>query len=431
MGLSALSLAAAHTPRTALLRDRDPHTGHPTATLCLLASDDLVRVAPDRPAAALDALATALDALAAAGSGDEAGAPWRPAGVGALGYEAARAAAMPEAAARDGRPLGDGFPSGWMARVEAALRLDLVTGEVAVCPPTAAGRFRAVVSPWEGRPAEGVGLGLELGAAEAHHAAIARVRAGIRDGEVYLVNVARVLQRAEVLPDDRVAEALAARFVAADPAYGTLAHLGDARVCAMSMELALRWNRAASLAFTAPIKGTRPRDGSDPVRDAALAEALAADPKERAENAMAVDVHRNDLGRVAVAGGVEMEALCAVERHAYVHHLVSRVRARLPPDLDAGSMLRAMFPVGSVTGAPKRAAMDFIARVETHRRGLYTGALGAICSDGGLAWAVAIRTLVADAAGLHYGVGGGVVWDSDPEREWDELAWKARAVTAG
>jgi len=426
-----MARVAAHTPRTALVCDHDPDTGNPRATLCLLADDDAVYVPAHRPAEALAPLAAALDALhAAARTGSDRPA-WCPAAVAALGYEGARAAVMPEASARDLRPLGDAFPAAWMASVVSARTLDRVTGAVRVHPASAANALEALCVRWGGAAPAAVGLGLALGDPAAHHAAVARVRAGIREGAVYLVNVARVLQRNAGLADDAIAEALAARFVDAAPPYGTLAHLGPARVCAMSMELGLRWDRTQGLAWSAPIKGTRPRDLHDPEHDRALAEALAQDPKERAENAMAVDVHRNDLGRVAVVGGVTMEALCAVEGHRFVHHLVSRVRARLPRDLDAGALLRAMFPVGSVTGAPKRAAMDFIAAVETHRRGLYTGALGAVAADGGFTWAVAIRTLVADAAGLHYGVGGGIVWDSEAQAEWDELAWKARAVTAG
>lgn len=426
--LAALARAAAHTPRTALLRGHHPHDGHPTATLCLLAPDDLVHVPAAHPAGALDALALALDSLHRT---PLRGVPdgW-PAAVAALGYEAARAALVPEASAHDLRPPGDDFPATWMARVEAALRLDLVTGAVSVHPAAAAARLHATLDPWRTVPPAAHPLGLSLGDPEGHHAAVETVRAGIRDGAVYLVNVARVLQGA-ALPEGLVAETMAARFVEADPALGMLCHLGDARVSAMTMERALRWHRGLARADTAPIKGTRPRDRDDPARDAALAATLAADPKERAENAMAVDVHRNDLGRVALPGGVTVTALYDTEAHRYVHHLVSRVEARLPPDLDAATLLRAVLPVGSVTGAPKRAAMAFIARVERYRRGLYTGALGAVTADGGFDLAVAIRTLVADRAGLHYGVGGGVVWDSVAAREWDELVWKARAVTAG
>jgi anthranilate/para-aminobenzoate synthase component I len=117
-----------------------------------------------------------------------------------------------------------------------------------------------------------------------------------------------------------------------------------------------------------------------------------------------------------------------VESHRYVHHLVSTVRAAVDPGLSARAMLSALLPVGSVTGAPKLAAMETIAALEVERRGLYTGVYGLVFADGRVELTVAIRTLVTDAAGAHYGVGGGIVWDSDPGREWDELRWKQRGV---
>jgi para-aminobenzoate synthetase component 1 len=119
--------------------------------------------------------------------------------------------------------------------------------------------------------------------------------------------------------------------------------------------------------------------------------------------------------------------LCAVEPHRFVHHLVSTVEATVDGATPAREVLRAMLPVGSVTGAPKLAAMAHIARFERERRGLYTGVYGVV-TGARVRLAVAIRTLVRDAAGLHYGAGGGIVWDSDPDREWDELVWKQRAA---
>jgi anthranilate/para-aminobenzoate synthase component I len=142
---------------------------------------------------------------------------------------------------------------------------------------------------------------------------------------------------------------------------------------------------------------------------------------------MAVDVHRNDLGRIAEVGSVSVASLCAVEPHPFVHHLVSTIRARARQDVTAKDVLEAMLPVGSVTGAPKRAAMQWIARIEPERRGLYTGAYGVIEPDGSLDLAVAIRTIVADERRANYGSGGGIVMDSDPAHEWAELAWKERA----
>jgi anthranilate/para-aminobenzoate synthase component I len=120
-------------------------------------------------------------------------------------------------------------------------------------------------------------------------------------------------------------------------------------------------------------------------------------------------------------------ALCEVETHAFVHHLVSTVRAAARDDVTVGEVLDAVLPLGSVTGAPKRAAMTKIAQLEPEQRGLYTGVYGSIGRDGSMRLAVAIRTAVSDSRGTHYGVGGGIVVDSEPAREWDELIWKERA----
>jgi anthranilate/para-aminobenzoate synthase component I len=127
-------------------------------------------------------------------------------------------------------------------------------------------------------------------------------------------------------------------------------------------------------------------------------------------------------------GSVEVTALCQVEPHAFVHHLVSTVQAIARPDATALEMLDAMLPVGSVTGAPKRAAMGLVRALEREQRGLYTGVYGAIDRDGSWDFAVAIRTMVRDGRGLHYGSGGGIVIDSDPDHEWTELGWKERAL---
>jgi anthranilate/para-aminobenzoate synthase component I len=126
---------------------------------------------------------------------------------------------------------------------------------------------------------------------------------------------------------------------------------------------------------------------------------------------------------------VTVSSLCSVERHAYVHHLVSTVLARPRDGVTVREVLEAVLPMGSVTGAPKRSAMTLIAALEPERRGLYTGVYGALFEDGSLDLAVAIRTIVVDASGAHYGSGGGIVIDSDPDAEWAELAWKERALS--
>ena len=179
------------------------------------------------------------------------------------------------------------------------------------------------------------------------------------------------------------------------------------------------------LISTDPIKGTRPR-GRTRDEDRALAAELLASAKDRAENVMIVDVLRNDLGRVAVPGTVRVPRLTRLERTAAVQHLVSTVTGRLAPGRDPFDLLRAAFPGGSITGAPKIRAMETLRELEPTRRGPYTGALGWIGPDGAMATSILIRTLVADGTRLSIHVGGGITWHSDPAAEWDETVAKAR-----
>ncbi|GAA2750415.1 anthranilate synthase component I family protein [Amnibacterium kyonggiense] len=175
-------------------------------------------------------------------------------------------------------------------------------------------------------------------------------------------------------------------------------------------------------ASTRPIKGTRPR-GSDAEEDRRLAEELRTDEKERAENLMIVDLMRNDLSRVSEVGSVEVERLFEVERLASVHHLVSTVASRLTGD--AISAIAALFPAGSMTGAPKRSAMQHLARLEGGPRGAYSGAWGRIAGDGSLDLAVVIRSALLHGDTAVVGAGGGITALSRPEAEWDEVRLKA------
>jgi anthranilate/para-aminobenzoate synthase component I len=174
-----------------------------------------------------------------------------------------------------------------------------------------------------------------------------------------------------------------------------------------------------------PIKGTRPR-GRTREEDRALACELLASAKDRAENVMIVDVLRNDLGRVCEPGSITVPRFLRLERTAAVQHLVTTVAGRLAPGRDAFDLLRAAFPGGSITGAPKISAMQLIERLEPVRRGPYTGALGWIGPDGAMATSILIRTFVADGTRLTLHVGGGITWGSDPGAEWDETVAKAR-----
>jgi len=178
---------------------------------------------------------------------------------------------------------------------------------------------------------------------------------------------------------------------------------------------------------THPIAGTRPR-GATPAEDQLLAEQLQRDPKERAEHVMLVDLGRNDLGRVARPGTVAVSRYMEVERYSHVLHLVSHVEARLAPDNDALDAVRAVFPAGTLSGAPKVRAMQLIAAAERERRGLYGGAVGYLGYDGNLDTAITIRSAVLREGQVHIHSGAGIVAGSVPEREFEETEHKAAAL---
>jgi anthranilate synthase component 1 len=180
---------------------------------------------------------------------------------------------------------------------------------------------------------------------------------------------------------------------------------------------------------THPIAGTRPR-GKTPDQDDALAAELLADPKERAEHIMLVDLGRNDIGRVASAGTVRVDALMHIERYSHVMHIVSAVTGKLDAmgGKTAFDAFRAVFPAGTVSGAPKVRAMELVAGLEPSRRGVYAGAVGCFGFDGAIDTAIAIRTLVMLGNTVHLQAGAGIVYDSQPTAEYEETIAKLRAT---
>jgi anthranilate synthase component 1 len=177
-----------------------------------------------------------------------------------------------------------------------------------------------------------------------------------------------------------------------------------------------------------PLAGTR-RRGVTPEEDEALAEELLADAKERAEHVMLVDLARNDLGRVCRYGSVKTERMMEIEHYSHVMHIVSDVRGELRPSLDAFDVLRACFPAGTVSGAPKVRAMEIIEELEPERRGPYAGAAGYFDYSGNMDTCIAIRTIVMQGDRVYLQAGAGIVADSDPEREFEETEAKLRALS--
>jgi para-aminobenzoate synthetase/4-amino-4-deoxychorismate lyase len=260
----------------------------------------------------------------------------------------------------------------------------------------------------------------------AYEARVAAIRALIREGDVYQVNLTAPFRFA--FEGDPAGLYRAVRRRQRVP-YGALLDTGERHVLSFSPELFFRLEPAPAKAggrrITArPMKGTAPR-GATPAEDDALAAALAADEKNRAENLMIVDLLRNDLARVSEPGSVRVPRLFETERYETVTQMTSTVTATLRAEAGLADVLRALFPCGSVTGAPKLRAMQRIRELEPGPRGVYCGAVG-YAGPGGAVFNVPIRTVELRGGEGRLGVGSGIVWDSTPEAEYAECLLKAR-----
>jgi para-aminobenzoate synthetase component I len=256
--------------------------------------------------------------------------------------------------------------------------------------------------------------------------AVTRVRDYIIAGDIFQANLSQRFQAPLAEPPFE----LYGRLRRANPAaFAAYLDLGEVRVMSASPERFLRLSEDGRHVETRPIKGTRPR-GLGPMHDAALGRALAESDKDRAENVMIVDLLRNDLSRVCRPGTVRVPELFALEQHPTVHHLVSTVVGELEPSADAIDLLRAAFPGGSITGAPKVRAMEIIAELEPSRRGVYCGSIGYLSTTGAMDTSIVIRTYLALRGRVYFQAGGGIVADSDPELEYRETLDKARALIA-
>jgi anthranilate synthase component 1 len=292
------------------------------------------------------------------------------------------------------------------ARARLAALLDKLRAPVAI-PPDTRGRSEPAVS----------GFGQT-----AYHAAVEKAKRYIYDGDIM-----------QVVPSQRMSKPFSATPLALYRALRTLNpspymyyfDLADFHIVGASPEILVRLE--GENVTVRPIAGTR-RRGATPEEDTALAEELLSDAKERAEHIMLVDLGRNDAGRVTQTGTVRVTERMVVERYSHVMHIVSNVEGKLKPGLKAIDVLRATFPAGTVSGAPKVRAMEIIDELEPVKRGVYAGAVGYLGFHGNMDVAIALRTAVIKDGTLHVQAGGGVVADSEPEAEWQETQNKARAL---
>jgi para-aminobenzoate synthetase component 1 len=294
-------------------------------------------------------------------------------------------------------------------------------------------------SGWHGRaahaPAYAIAPPLDLPPAQpapaasldrpAYLAGVEQVLAYIAAGDIYQANLTIQLRRTTALPPAALYARLRERTSAPFSAY---LNLPEVAILSASPERFLHCSPSGAVE-TRPIKGTRPR-GRTAAEDAALAAELYASAKERAENLMITDLLRNDLGQVCAIGSVQVPSLWQIETFPTVHHLVSTVTGQLAAGKTAWDLLRACWPGGSITGAPKRRAMEIIAELEPFSRGVYCGAIGYWSFDGGMDTSIVIRTLVQRGDLVAWGVGCGIVADSDPAAEYAEAMLKAAALQA-
>ena len=253
---------------------------------------------------------------------------------------------------------------------------------------------------------------------------VVKCKAAIRAGEIIQIVPSQKFTAETDIPAISLYRAL--RMVNPSP-YNFFLKLGKKTLIGSSPEELVKLEKG--VASTCPIAGTRPR-GKTPEEDAALEKELLADPKERAEHVMLVDLGRNDLGRVCEIGTVNVEKYAYIERYSHVMHIVSTVRGRLTKKMDAFDLLEATFPAGTLSGAPKVRAMELIAEYEKSPRGIYGGAAGYFSYTGDMDFAIVIRTMMLEGKELVMRAGAGIVADSDPLKEYQETINKSKAIFA-
>src|SRR5690606_32764117 len=285
-------------------------------------------------------------------------------------------------------------------------------------------RHQAVWGPPETGPANAL-VSHPLIGTDRYLTDIRTLRACIARGELYQTNYTFPIAVESQATPQHLYRQIATRHPAAHAAY-----IEDDRRTLLSFSPELFFARQGATLTVRPMKGTAPRH-ADAGQDWAAGQELLHSEKNRAENLMIVDLLRNDLGRIATPGSVKVEKLFTLEQYPSVWTLTSTISAQAP-DASLEQLLRALFPCGSITGAPKIASMQKIKQLENRPRGIYCGSVGWLAPNGDCSLNVAIRTIAMhDAQHGIFGVGGGIVYDSVPEQEWQECLWKARILNAG
>lgn len=329
--------------------------------------------------------------------------------------------------ARVEEALPDSFPLAAMARVPAAVLINRRDQTAWLVAETAEQlqRLHALVQRTPAFSPQPVSLqSLQEDPPQWYTDAVLRLKQYIYEGDVFQVNISRGW-RAELGAEVAAPDLFAALRHANPAPFSALADFGSAQIVSSSPERLVRVRDG--WADTRPIAGTHPRS-SDPTEDAALKQRLISSIKERTEHVMLIDLERNDLGRISQPGTVEVNELMAVESYAYVHHIESNIRGRLRDDVSPLDTIRALFPGGTITGCPKVRTMQIIRELENSARRAYTGSLGYLNRDGSMDLNILIRTFMQEGAQLRFRAGGGIVADSDPERELQETRHKARGL---
>jgi len=251
-----------------------------------------------------------------------------------------------------------------------------------------------------------------------------KLRQYIVDGDVFQVNLSRCWK---TQLETTVSHAsLYNQLSQSNPGpFNALVTLGDKAIISSSPERLIQLREGCLQ--TRPIAGTRPRSIDD-VADMDLSNELLAHPKERAEHVMLIDLERNDMGRVCEPGSIEVNELMVLESYQHVHHIVSNVRGKLRSDITPGQLIAAVFPGGTITGCPKVRCMEILAELEQVGRGAYTGSLGYLNHNGSMDLNILIRTITRDGNKLQFRAGGGIVVDSDPDKELSETRAKAKGL---